>query len=51
MNTTVAGILSGTGYPINVATADGIFSGSVSFNVIEDLTTMVHIEIQCSSNP
>jgi hypothetical protein len=47
----VAGIPVGSGYTITLATADGICSGSATFDVVENQTTAVTVPIQCSSTP
>ena len=47
----VAGIPVGSGYTITLATADGICTGSATFDVVENQTTTVTVPIQCTTTP
>ncbi len=47
----IAGIPVGSGYTITLATADGICTGSATFDVVENQTTTVTVPIQCTSTP
>ncbi len=47
----IAPIPVGSGYTITLATADGICTGSATFDVVASQTTTVAVPIQCSTTP